>query len=661
MKISRIARSDIKQFYKILYRKIFGTNEKLKKRQCQRYSKWDYSQFRFGPIIDIDILKDAEISDTQQKRLLWLADQYCNHEINYLGSGWISLAYNVNVAGMEGYRYSSKHKNAAEYFRELDKNTDHKAEQESRQIRELIDKATPEYSYIQWNRDYKSGYSWDVDYLDEVQALQIPDGADIKTVWEVCRLEFLVQIALAAFLVRDDATQRNKYIVEYRNIVCDFFASNPVGVGCCWIHAMEAGIRAMNLLIAHSIIVQIDDSHVIDLTFEKIFAREMVLHGKFIWDNPEKGLFSKSGTNHYYSDIVGLLYVSYSLDSERKSLLQRWKRESTKEFLRESRAQFYLEGTNIECSTAYHCFMTELLVFGCAILDRFHVSISNQMKESIVRAAAFIKTITKQNGNIVQIGDNDSGRAVTITETSLNRNATISYCSGLYLCGIIKNDSKDIEGMLIQAITKKKPQQISTTINLKQTRRKENEKRYPVQKRMIFNYSDVSSRQDWGYYPSFGLYFFKQGDLEFYLYTGGDEGRKCKGHSHNDILHCEITIGGKEIAIDCGTYVYIPLERRKQLRGKSGHFVPDYGMEPRELISAWGYEGNEQMIVMELDVGKITVSYRAAGGKIDHERSVHIEDGLVEIMDRGMKEFKIHQHQCGWFSKGYGEIEERIN
>lgn len=660
MKSYSLTGKDIRRAERILYRKLHGSNERLKQIQCQRYRIPKNITGKVKHIVNVEAIEKCEVEQDMRERLLWITEQYCSHRINYLGSGWVSVEYNTEVKGMEGNRYDALYHSPKEYFEDLHDHVNCSAVQRSQYIASFLSR---DYQFIQWNRDYKSGYTWRADYLDEVRDLMLPEGADIKTVWETCRLQFLVQMAVTALMVRGEEKKRDYYIQAFRDIVFDFIASNPVGFGCCWVLAMEAGIRAVNLILAYDIFRQIDESSILDEEFERIISEEIFLHGKFIYDNLENSPFIRQNANHYYADIVGLLYVSYALDESLKEV-RKWKRFSRNEFFTESVEQFYPEGSNIECSAGYHRLAGEFLVFGCALLERNGEVIPTEVKRRVVGAALFTMTMTKPDGMMFQIGDNDSGRLVAITETSLNHSSFVYYCNGLYTAKTVPKqmfnmEREGIETALIIAISGKIPQKVDFVLNLQMRKNESVHRQYPIKKVTQFSFKGGAERPKWGYYPDFGIYFYRQGDLSFFLYTGGAKGRRREGHSHNDILHCEITIDGKNITEDPGTYVYIMPEWRDMMRSREAHFVPDYGVEPRRFTGGWSYSGKEIVSIRELDEGKIMVHYHAADGKIDHERSVEIKNNVVTITDCGMSEFKIYQRKCTLFSSGYGLIENK--
>ncbi|MCT8140287.1 heparinase II/III family protein [Anaerobacillus sp. CMMVII] len=76
-------------------------------------------------------------------------------------------------------------------------------------------------------------------------------------------------------------------------------------------------------------------------------------------------------------------------------------------------------------------------------------------------------------------------------------------------------------------------------------------------------------------YPEFGLYIYKSTQLYLAIRCGSNGQNGNGGHAHNDQLSIELTINGKDIIKDPGTYLYTPLpEKRNLFRSTKSHFTP---------------------------------------------------------------------------------------
>lgn len=672
--------SDLKRLEKILIYKVLGSNAGHKRWQCRRYNNLKLDNIQLLSLIDAEALF---VDDCDKETLRYIADMYLEHRFNYLGSGWVNVAYNAAVIGMEGQEYPPLFKNADEYFLSLKEILTEAEWIKLAEVRNYIDS---DYVFINWNRDYKSGYTWRVDYIDEKESTSLPAGADVKTVWELGRLEFVLQLALAALVFKD---KREAYISEFKNVVLDFMCSNPVGVGANWVLPMETAIRSVNLLLALDIIKQIDKTSVISKDVSDFFAVQIYKSGKFIFDNLEKNIKLKgSNANHYYSNVIGLLYISGYLNEYKEAKM--WYRFAKKEFEKESILQFFEDGGNIEASTAYHRFMTEMMVLGAAIIKRKGRNLAESIKDRIVRATYFLNIVTKKNGNIVQLGDNDSGRIINpvmygemllnceaedkyknlqgycavygdgevfFDENNLNALSTIRFANGLFCdVALADGDLRNFETSLIEAIAGRKVKSVENIYDYKQKisgLSTSIEAGYSKEFNLEF---ERKGKREWGYFPDFGLFFVKDEALDFYVYTGGQNGRKRNGHSHNDLLHCEVSIDGEDKIFDKGTYVYIQNQHFNYFRGYKAHCVPDFGREPRRIVRAWVYEGEEKVDVLTLEPDRLVAHY--VSDCVDYWRCVTIDECGIKICDYSDEEFLNNCNGQGLYSNGYGKLQD---
>ncbi|HOD43011.1 MAG TPA: heparinase II/III family protein, partial [Candidatus Wallbacteria bacterium] len=87
-------------------------------------------------------------------------------------------------------------------------------------------------------------------------------------------------------------------------------------------------------------------------------------------------------------------------------------------------------------------------------------------------------------------------------------------------------------------------------------------------------------------YKDFGIYLFKSDRLYLAVFAGPNGQNGNGGHGHNDKLSFELSIDGKDLIVDAGTYLYTPLpERRNQFRSVRAHSVPIHcGREQNEWL-----------------------------------------------------------------------------
>ena len=379
-------------------------------------------------------INELDLSGLDHKISNYLAEMYLDHRFDLLGSGWVKNTYFSKCLGLEGTVYQEEKSftitNDGEWLNYI------LAPQHVEKGKRLYRQITPGYTPIDWQRDYKSGFRWDQKKWHGEQRVMTKPGGDIKVPWELSRFQHLPQLAVFA---KHNPERRKEIILEFKNQTLDFIAANPPFMGACWVCAMDVGIGAANLLLAYDIFTQLDEEGVLDHSFRQVFAESIYERGKFILYNLE--FSEKLTSNHYLSDITGLLFIASYLQENKE--VSSWLAFSVQEFFSEFEKQFNKDGTNFEASTSYHRLSSELITYSVALIlglpkeklmgmsNRGHVAWPYQVRlkdnvapetgspelafpkafiETLQKIGLFTLDITKPTGEIPQIGDNDSGR-----------------------------------------------------------------------------------------------------------------------------------------------------------------------------------------------------------------------------------------------------------
>lgn len=595
-----------------------------------------------------------------------LAEHYLAHRFDHLGSGWTQVRHGMQCRGLEGYHYDmGKAVEADPEGDWLEERINAANLEESRCIWRLVER---EYIPIDWHLDFKSGYRWTENtwYLDIPWAHK--PGVDIKVPWELARMQHLPQLAWAYALARERAKGERRfahpevYSQEFRNQVLDFMATNPPRFGVNWRYAMDVAIRVANWLVAYDMFRSYGAEF--DLDFEGFFERSIYEHGSHIINNLEWNAELRG--NHYLCDIVGLLFVSAYLPTTPET--NAWLAFAVQEMVKELESQFYTDGANFEASTSYHRLVAELTIYATALvlglpdekkkaLKHFDCSIIKvrpglnpsrlthyllSVKEDLnseyespfppwyirrlEKMAEFTMHITKPDGHIPQIGDNDSGRflklqpvyhqitvaeakaryvnldgysdlpdeAVYWDEDHLDHRHLVAEINGLFEREDFARFSGGhrLETCLVRALvgdirfpsyrqsgeeTAAEVVRIGTEENLSRLNAKLNS--LPEESKNILEIpapgGDLRESLKLYAYPDFGLYLFRSKGLYLAVRCGpiGQNGNG--GHAHNDQLSIELSIDGRDLISDSGTYLYTPLPaRRNEYRSVAAHFAP---------------------------------------------------------------------------------------
>ncbi len=666
----------------------------------------------------IDI-KDINVSNLGVEDITYLCEKYLNHEFDLLGSGWVKADYSVKVLGVEGKKYSMSLN--IKVFDEEGKWLENILLKPylsySKHIWKQIDKS---YKPIDWQMDFKSGYRFNQKNWYKKQPIGTIEGMDIKVPWELSRMQHLVQMAVFSLELPEC---RDDLIREFKNQVLDFIMTNPTRMGCNWTCTMDVAIRVANMLLAYDIFKQIDENNILDEYFQRIFSNSIYHHGKFIVNNLEWS--EDMAGNHYLSDIIGLLFVASYINRTEET--DAWLVFAIQELIESMDKQFYEDGSNFESSTSYHRLSGELMIFGTAITygilktdkikafneynyklikrltplskQRFNLQQENFFPDwylqRLYRSAYFTYDITKPNGNIPQIGDNDSGRFFKFTpvgefittdeavnkysnlkgyknllgkeiywdENGLKHGAFISSVSALFYDRKFEDINKiyPLEKSIIESISKG----INHKITIKNTIPKIEKVNIPnlifsKHTEIIFSNYNMSnielSRLKFISYSNFGLYIFKTDKFYLSIMAGPNGQNGNAGHTNNDKLSFELNLNEKDIFVDPGTYLYTPIpNRRNEFRSVKVHNVPIVkGEEQNTCLTLFSMKDETKCHVLSYTNNsiKIYLNYR----DVHTVREFKVCADRLIIQDSCNKDFTVNLNEGEVYSNGYGKL-----
>jgi len=357
---------------------------------------------------------------------------------------------------------------------------------------------------IQWTRDPLSNYVWPLDYHRDLKLLRA-DGSDVRVLWELNRLGHFIPLARAYSRTKDE-----RYAAKFFAQLRAWAEQNPYGRGPNWSCAMEVALRAMNLLAAFD---AFRHSPQLDLSF---FLQLLQQHGKYITRNIEFSYIATS--NHYLSDVVGLLWLGLLLPELRDA--KEWRDFGLGQMLREMDKQVLADGADFESSTGYHRFVTELFLYSFMLCRANDVEIETRYWTRLHQMLSYIRAYLRPDGFAPLIGDTDGGQVLPVVHRSADDHAYV-----LEIGAAVFDD--------------------------------------PALKSKC-----VSSQA----FPHAGTYIMRDGDL-YLCFNASDAGLNGRGsHGHNDALSIEVSAGGRAFIVDPGTYVYTgDLQKRHDFRSTAYH------------------------------------------------------------------------------------------
>jgi len=597
-----------------------------------------------------------------------VANHYLEHRFDLLGSGWMKVCYGMNCLGIAGYRYDIGVKIKPDLAGKWLKGRLNKANLSTAQkIWQRVDES---YIPIDWQLDFKSGYRWSEKiWASRLSHSHLP-GVDIKVPWELSRMQHLPQLALRASALGESDKEALLLVRDIRNQWLDFIATNPPGFGVNWACPMDVAIRSANWCLAWDILQA--SGFLLEPEDQAILAHSLYDHGCHIVKYLE---WTSNRANHYLADISGLVFIASYLHSSEET--EAWLAFSIKELITEVDRQFYADGCNFEGSTAYHRLTAEMVFFSTALILGLPLESQDNLRqhkykeikygnkglslqeaplkfyslpgnvlpikrespfppwyfEKMERMAEFIMDITKPNGHIPQIGDNDNGRffklypkyhKMSVLQAKQKYINLLGYdslsddmdyhvedhldCRHLVSTADALFDRRDFEEWLKKRSTRKIINQDyivikflskSAAINTQNLTRVSKTKPHYCMIGSDKEFNKVLLKIEQKYnncillfesknklnkpndkislysYPDFGLYLFSSDSI--YLAVRCWPGKKpyVSSHMHEDQFAIELVIDGNEIISDPGSYVYTPLPmQRWKYRSNEAHFTP---------------------------------------------------------------------------------------
>ncbi len=636
-----------------------------------------------------------------------LAREAVAHRFDLLGSGRVTLSYDMTCKGLAGIRFARPAAPAideAGHWLAGRINSSNLAE--AQRIWRLID---PAYVPIDWQLDFKSGYRWSESTWHGAIRFGHHLGADVKVPWELARLQHLPMLALAACDADSDAPEFTR---EVRNQLLDFIATNPPGFGVNWACAMDVGIRVANMVVAHDLLLAAGAN--LDVDFETIFDASVLAHARHIAGNLEWSPLYRG--NHYLADLAGLLFAATDLPQSQET--DGWLAFATRELLGEVGYQFHADGSNFEASTCYHRLSAEIVLWACALLDNLTETrlealarphswngtvpprrplpplpmhnvpssckptpISPQMRQQLAAMARFTRCVTRPDGLAVQFGDNDSGRFLILGSQEqrawrdgVNPATSLDHrglCEGTD--SFLGKPSADAASSILATFAGRTGDAPAMDYDPQPCGNRGDDVRWDeltalgqsappgsIWRCEIPGGPGLRGQLEYQGFDGMGCYVLRSTRL-FVAIRCGEIGVGGLGpHAHCDQLAIEVMVDGRSLIRDPGSYIYTALpDMRNRYRSVKSHHAPRHGdAEPANLtLGIFDLRGASAGECLYFGARGFVGRHRGYG--FDVYRRVEVEDDRIIVIDFSPDGHTISDPTADPidFSPGYGQIE----
>ena len=229
--------------------------------------------------------------------------------------------------------------------------------------------------------------------------------SDARRVWELHRHHHLVEVALAAWLDRDAAAMA--YAAGEVSRWCD---ENPPLLGIGWTSSLELAIRTLNWAHLLALASEFGDEAVDDETLARV-AGAWIRQVQFVRRHDSR---YSSANNHRIGEAAAVAAAGAFLPfhSEAAAWWQ-WGREVLE---RELLTQVLPDGVGAEQAFAYQRFVLDFAALVLILARERGDDFAPEVLERLQRAYGFLDAVTRPDGSVFAVGDDDEGRVLTFAE-----------------------------------------------------------------------------------------------------------------------------------------------------------------------------------------------------------------------------------------------------
>ena len=261
---------------------------------------------------------------------------------------------------------------------------------------------------IDWNRDWITGKKWPRKKVN-YRTSQIGDPKDI---WELNRHQFLLLLGKAFFLSGDE-----KYSQKALDIMESWVDQNPPLRGINWASSIEFSMRQLSWLWTLKFL---KNSKYLNERVLKKIKTSMFLQTYFITKHLS---FYSSAGNHLISELACMIIVGICLGQTG------WVKKALSVLTEQIDNQIHSDGVGAEQSSSYQVHTMEFYTLALLAAKEIGITFPEKIIRGLHRGAIFLNSISNGNGDLISIGDNDSGEILKLSQKYKNYKTLISLIS----------------------------------------------------------------------------------------------------------------------------------------------------------------------------------------------------------------------------------------
>lgn len=472
---------------------------------------------------------------------------------------------------------------------------------------------------INWHYEPKAQKLWPLNFWSKVN---IRDGfthGAPKFVWEVNRLYSLPILSLAY-----NVTHKEEYAEKILQIVVEWIDANPYPYGVNWTSGIELAVRVANTIWAISFL----NGHELKEKDKDALNTFMFCHARHLFRFQSK---YSSNNNHAIAEAFGLFLTGVVFPFYKNST--EWRQHGQKILERECLRQILPDGGSYEYSTTYLSFVFDFFLLFKWICDNKDISYNPKLDERLEKSCEYLCALMDSKGNIPNIGDQDSAVLINFgLDNQENLQSILNTGYVLFGREEFKRDNfPDIKTAMLMG------DRVDSLTGTLQTP--------PPQAKLL---TDSGLGVVRGLAKDKGVLFVGNatplGMPPLYA------------HGHLDALSVYLSVDGKEILVDPGTYLYHSGGKwRRYFRSTAAHnTIRINGQDMTEQVGDFMFGTPYAITEHSMQQNGDKVSWKAGHNayqnlpaRVSHTRQadLSLSSGVLDIIDllKGEQNFRIEQ------------------
>ncbi len=391
-----------------------------------------------------------------------------------------------------------------------------------------------------WHRDMLSGRVAPRLHWSQVPYLDVNAVGDHKITWELNRHQWMLWLAQAAAL-----TGEARYSDALWQRLAHWLEHNPRGQGINWASSLEVAFRA----IAWTYTLHIAPSPP-PAALATSLASALHAHGRHV----ERWLSHWFSPNtHLTGEALGLLTLGVAFPWLPRAAT--WRALAWRILCTEATVQIRPDGTYFEQTGWYQAYTVDFYLEALALAEQARLEVPEVVRGRTHAAARALAAMTHANGTVVRFGDDDGGRLLPLATGSYGDvRDTLAWAAVTFAdASLLRGLGDCSSGPAAQGVAWRRGDAGLRALHALAAGLSENS----------------SDRNVSAWLPDGGWVALRGAQIAVYM-DAGPHSALSGAHAHADALAIEVSVHGRTVLADPGTFQYMG-DGRDRLRATMAH------------------------------------------------------------------------------------------